>query len=137
MPKASSESPEFKRRLGRHIAAALRNSGLQSNQLAAKLGVANGTVTDWKKGRSAPSAEHVVAIARATGESVSFLLSDALPKSQSLEKASRELAARIGARRSQLLLAVPDKRLLRELDALIGSAISEGVADIAPVRHKA
>jgi len=137
MPKESAESEEFKKRLGKHIAAALRNSGLKSNELAEKVGVAASTVTEWKKGRRAPNAEHVVAIARATRESVSFLLSDALPKSQSLETASRALSARLGARRAQLLLAIPDKRLLRELDALIGSAMAEGVIESAPARQKA
>jgi transcriptional regulator with XRE-family HTH domain len=137
MPKASPASPEFKKRLGKHVAAALRNAGLQSNELADRLGVAPSTVTEWKKGRRAPSSEHVVAIARVTGESVSFLLSDALPKANSLEKGARELSARIGARRIQLLLSIPDKRLLRELDALIGSAISEGVAEPIPTRNKA
>jgi transcriptional regulator with XRE-family HTH domain len=123
--RGEGDTSAFRRRVGRHIAAARERAGLQGQELAEKVGVRPSTVTDWEKGRKAPSVENLVAVARATRESVSFLLSDALPARGSLETISRELIATIGGRRAEHLLGIPERRLHRSLDAVIGEYLSE------------
>lgn len=137
MPKSTDVSPAFKARLGRHVRSARERARLKGIDLAEKLKVTPSTVSDWESGRRAPSAEHVVAIARVTKESVSFLLSDGLPQKASLENLGRELARVLGGRRAEALLALPERRLLREIDALVGAAIADGTLAAPPQSERA
>jgi transcriptional regulator with XRE-family HTH domain len=129
MPKSTPGTTEFRQRLGSHIIAARERAGLKGIQLAAALEVTPSTVSDWESGRRQPSLEHLVMIARVTKESVAFLLSDSLATKGSLETTGRELVRKLGGRRAQFMLAMPERRLLRDIDLMIGVAASDGVIE--------
>jgi transcriptional regulator with XRE-family HTH domain len=49
------------------LTAALQESGLQQQQLAAKIGVSPNTVTTWLRGYNEPQVSHLIAMADVTG----------------------------------------------------------------------
>ncbi len=51
----------------------IKEKGLTAKELAQNIGVSTGNVTDWRKGRSKPSAEVVAKIARYLGVSTDYL----------------------------------------------------------------
>lgn len=76
----------------------LRNSlGLIQRELGERLGVPQGTVSNWENGKQQPSSEHVVALAELAGVSVQDFLG--MPTSGSLP-ASGRIVSVIGAVRA-------------------------------------
>lgn len=53
--------------LGARIRQARKGANLSQSQLAGKIGAHVTSVSDWERGRNAPSARHLLAIAKATG----------------------------------------------------------------------
>jgi transcriptional regulator with XRE-family HTH domain len=56
--------------LGTRIRQARKSAGLSQSQLASKIGAHVTSVSDWERGRNAPSARHLLSIAQATGKSI-------------------------------------------------------------------
>lgn len=59
--------------LGARIRQARKGANLSQSQLAAKIGAHVTSVSDWERGRNAPSARHLLAIAHATGSQLERL----------------------------------------------------------------
>jgi transcriptional regulator with XRE-family HTH domain len=56
--------------LAARIRQARKGANLSQSQLAAKIGAHVTSVSDWERGRNAPSARHLLSIAAATGTSI-------------------------------------------------------------------
>jgi transcriptional regulator with XRE-family HTH domain len=56
--------------LGARIRQARKSAQLSQSQLANKIGAHVTSVSDWERGRNAPSARHLLAIAQATGTEI-------------------------------------------------------------------
>ena len=127
MPRIEGgESSEAqKRRIGKHIRGARKKLRLTQREVALRVGVTTTTVCDWENGRTYPSTENLRKLGPILGETVSFLISDRLGKKESLERVSGEIAAALGYNRLSALLALPQARLRREVDALIGRFVVE------------
>jgi transcriptional regulator with XRE-family HTH domain len=125
-------SKAFRERLGRHIAAVRDRAKLTQQQLADGIGVKVSSVSDWERGRKCPSVENLVGIVNETKADVAFLLSLQIMGGQkaALSTLSMDLGAKIGGKRLELLLELPDRRLQRGLDAMIG----EWTVETAPSR---
>lgn len=120
----SSASSQARRlEMGRRIRAAREKRGLLAQDLAAEMQVAPATVSGWEHGRHAPSLENLARIAEITGEPTSFLNPEALAGRGSIEQLARRLATALGQRRLEKLLEIPEKRLCREIDAILGSEV--------------
>lgn len=62
--------------LGARIRQARKGANLSQSQLATKIGAHVTSVSDWERGRNAPSARHLLAIAQATGAQLEQLTSE-------------------------------------------------------------
>ena len=62
--------------LGSRIRQARRAAHLSQSQLADKIGAHPTSVSDWERGRNAPSARHLLSIAQATGTSIEHFSSN-------------------------------------------------------------
>jgi transcriptional regulator with XRE-family HTH domain len=62
--------------LGARIRQARRSANLSQSQLAAKIGAHVTSVSDWERGRNAPTARHLLSIAKATGTSIEHFTTD-------------------------------------------------------------
>jgi transcriptional regulator with XRE-family HTH domain len=56
--------------LGGRIRQARKRANLSQSQLAAKIGAHVTSVSDWERGRNAPSSRHLLGIAKATGTQI-------------------------------------------------------------------
>jgi transcriptional regulator with XRE-family HTH domain len=63
-------------KLGARIRQARHAANLSQSQLAGKIGAHPTSVSDWERGRNAPSARHLLSIAQVTGTSVEFFTKD-------------------------------------------------------------
>lgn len=115
----------LKKRIGAHIRAARERVGLSQTELAVRLDVTSSTVCDWENGRTYPALENLRKIARITKTRISFLASDALGRSDSLEALALELGVRLGYKRLVALSHLPDSRLRKEIDAAVGAYFSD------------
>lgn len=62
--------------LGARIRQARRAANLSQSQLAGKIGAHPTSVSDWERGRNAPSARHLLSIAQVTSTSVEHFTKD-------------------------------------------------------------
>jgi transcriptional regulator with XRE-family HTH domain len=60
--------------LAARIRQARKNAGLSQSQLAGKIGAHVTSVSDWERGRNAPSARHLLSIAEATGTEINHFM---------------------------------------------------------------
>ena len=56
-----------------------------------------------------------------TGQAASYLNPEGLPRKDTLGRLGNDLATALGAARTEKLLEVPEKRLSKEIDAIIGA----------------
>lgn len=107
--------------IARNIRAAIDEAGITQAQLAERLDAGPGAVGNWCQGRSIPTLENLILIAREVRQSVSWLVGDALHGFDTLERFERDLAVRLGGERLRALANVPDEALLTQVDLLIRS----------------
>ena len=62
--------------LGMKIREARKSANLSQSQLATKIGAHFTSVSDWERGRNAPSARHLLSIAEVTGTDLSHFTED-------------------------------------------------------------
>lgn len=129
MPKSQdyhgSAEVESRRQMGMRIDAAREKTGMNKGEFARKIGVTPATFTGWIQGKHSCTTENLRRIVEVTGEPSSFFNPESLTKRDSIERLSRDLGTILGKARLQRLLQVPDKRLRREVDAIIGEFVTE------------
>ena len=138
MPKKRMDPKTLSWRLlmGRHILAARGRKGWTQADLAERVGVGTSSVSAWENGQDAPSLDNLMSVAEATGQSVSFLVAEKMrSKRESLEWAALELGVALGHRRVQALLRMPQARLRKEIDAILGAFLTES-EDSSPSRER-
>ena len=125
MPKVHPEDrdTEAERRteIGKRIRLARLKKGLQQNDFAQAIGVKPGTVSGWESGRHGIGSANLKRVVMITGEPSSYFLPERFAKKHTIERRARELGAVLGLGRLEALLSLPDRHLLEELDAIIGS----------------
>lgn len=110
-----------RKQVARNIRAAIDEAGITQAELASRLDAGPGAVGNWCQGRSVPTIENLILIAREVRQSVSWLVGDALHGFDTLERYERDLAVRLGGERLRALGDVPDSDLLPQIDLLIRS----------------
>jgi len=65
-------SDAVRKSLGGKIREARLAAGLSQSELARKIRAHPTSVSDWERGRNAPSARHLLSIARVTGKRLSY-----------------------------------------------------------------
>lgn len=56
------------------IMGLLKSNHMTAKELTSRLGVSQSTVTDWKNGKTKPSAEHIIGISQIFGVSTDYIL---------------------------------------------------------------
>lgn len=127
MPKShgyyDEQQVERRQIIGRRIEASRTLMGLSKQGFASLIGVSGGTYTGWIKGRHGMTSENFSRLVAITGEPASFFNPESLAKRDSIEGLSRQLGTILGKSRMQRLLQVPEARLKREVDAVVGHYI--------------
>lgn len=126
VPRRTEISDELQRGIGRRIRASLEGSDLTQAEAARRLGVSKVSVGDWCNGKAMPSLTNLFLLAELVNEPVSFLIGDRLPRRNSMELLARDLATKVGKRRLEVLGDIPERKLIAELDRMIGSHIATG-----------
>ncbi len=127
MPKIPTETAGGERErlleMGRRIEAAREGLGLQQNEFAVLVGVEPPTVSGWESGKHGVTSANMARIVTITGEPSSYFMPERLPKKNTIERLSRELGTILGKPRLLNLLDMPEKRLRRDIDAILGEFI--------------
>ena len=111
---------------GERIRAARVSAGFELQaDFAQAVGVSTGTVSSWESGNHGIGGANLARVVEITWASSSYLLLEHLAKKNTLERRARELGTILRLRRIEALLALPERHLLKEIDAIIGSSISE------------
>lgn len=135
MPRIKSEeetaaSRRFRRVVGKRIKHALDRKNMSQKELAAEMDVDPAQVSQWISGTSGVSLYRLSRIAQITGVGGQFLLPSPLRTRNSPDQLGEELVTKIGVKRAEAVLKVPDARLKKAIDEVIGTYIMDG-GDIA------
>ena len=65
---------EYGELFGKRLSEVLKQSNLTQKQIAQKLGISEGNITNWKKGDNLPSVEVLYRLCKILDESSDFLL---------------------------------------------------------------
>lgn len=77
MSKQSDKAPNiFGMRAAKRIEAILEQRGITKSELAKNTDISTGNLGDWKRGKSAPGANALIALSKYLGVSVDWLLSE-------------------------------------------------------------
>jgi len=130
MPKRSPQRVEHLEapslaELGEAIRKARENRSLSGDALAKRVGVKPPTLSAWEHGRHGPTLEHLICLAAVLDEPLDWFAGPRADVEGSLEGLSRRLGLAIGRGRLRSLLSLPEARLRRDLDALVGAWIAE------------
>lgn len=116
----------LKKAWSRRVIACMDKCELKGTAVADAVGVSPQVVTDWRKGRSLPSVENLLAFAWLVNEPISYLAGDRLHGKRTIDTMSRDLGTRLGFARLEALQSVTDGDLRDAIDLLIGRTIAKG-----------
>ncbi len=122
-PEDRADRAERLIEIGKRIRAARISKGFQQNEFAEKIGVQGGTVSGWEAGTHGIGQANLKRVVEVTGEPSSYFLSERLAKKHTITRSARDLGTALGLHRIEALLSLPGRRLLKEIDAIIGARV--------------
>jgi len=114
--------------MGRRIESARQKTDSNKGQFAKEIGVSAPTYTGWISGKYSPSNQNMQRIVEITGESSSYFNPETLKPRNSIDRSARDFGAIAGLTRLKKLLQIPEAKLKRELDAVIGAFAVESAS---------
>lgn len=111
--------------IGRRIAEARAGARLTQLQLAQRMGLQKSTISNWETGFSTPTFSNLRELARILGPQGEGIVPELESQKSPHELLGQQAIRHIGRRRLQHLMRIPQGRLQRELDAIIGAWMSD------------
>lgn len=117
------EVSEWLVELGKLIKAARESAGFDTHvEFAIAVDVAGSTLSNWENGKGdGIGIANLIAVARVTGEPLEFFMPPSPNSEDSIWCRARDLGAILKKRRLERLLEMPEKHLLKEIDAIWGA----------------
>ena len=124
-PAHEENQADLRKTMGKRIRAAREGAGLDQQEFAGKMGVAPSTASGWELGKYSPTSANLRGIVDVTGEPSSYLNPESLVKKDTIEWLSRDLGTILGKGRLRKVLELPENRLRKEIDAILGQYLVE------------